>query len=151
MTNYKNQLAYQEAAARDASVGELVITLHDILTRDLHAAISAIETGDLQTVAAKLKHGYLALARLEGALNLEQEGTEKIARFYTMSREQMLKAQVQRDPAILRQLIGFVNDMREAWVEVQGREQSENPGTLEKISSAAYAVSEISASTGWKA
>jgi flagellar protein FliS len=150
MTNYKNQLAYQEAAARDASVGELVVTLHDILTRDLHAAISAIETGDLETVAAKLKHGYLALARLEGALNLEQEGTEKIARFYTMSREQMLKAQAQRDPAILRQLVGFVNDMREAWVEVQGREKSEQPGTLEKISSAAYAVSEIS-SAAWKA
>ena len=150
MTNYKNQLAYQEAAARDASVGELVVTLHDILTRDLHAAISAIEAGDLETTAAKLKHGYLALARLEGALDMEREGTEKIARFYTMSREQMLKAQAQRDPAILRQLIGFVNDMREAWVEVQGREQSEKPGTLEQISSAAYAVSEIS-SAAWKA
>lgn len=151
MTNHKNQLAYQEAAARDASVGELVITLHDILTRDLHAAISAIEAGDLETVAAKLKHGYLALARLEGALDLEREGTEKIARFYTMSREQMLKAQIERDPVILRQLIGFVNDMREAWVEVNGREQSEKPGTLSQISNAAYAVSEIASAAGWKA
>jgi flagellar protein FliS len=151
MTNYKNQLAYQEAAARDASVGELVITLHDILTRDLHAAIGALEAGNTETVAAKLKHGYLALARLEGALDMEREGTEQIARFYAMSREQMLNAQIQRDPAILRQLIGFVNDMREAWVEVQGREQSEKPGTLEQISSAAYAVSEISAAAGWKA
>ena len=151
MTNYKNQLAYQEAAARDASVGELVITLHDILTRDLHAAIGALEAGNTETVAAKLKHGYLALARLEGALDMEREGTEQIARFYAMSREQMLNAQIQRDPAILRQLIGFVNDMREAWVEVQGREQSEKPGTLEQISSAAYAVSEISTAAGWKA
>src|ERR1041385_1479386 len=151
MTTHRNQLAYQEAAARDASTGELVVTLHDILTRDLHAAVVALEAKNIETVAAKLKHGYLALARLEGALNLEQEGTEKIARFYGMAREQMLKAQVQRDPAILRQLVGFVNDMREAWVEVQGREQSERPGTLEKISSAAYAVSEISTAAGWKA
>lgn len=151
MTNSKNQLAYQEAAARDASVGDLVITLHDILTRDLHAAISAIEAGDLETVAAKLKHGYLALARLEGALNLEQKGTEKIARFYAMSREQMLKAQAQRDPAILRQLVGFVNDMREAWVEVQGRENAEQGGTLSRISNAAYAVTEIAAAASWKA
>ena len=151
MTNFKNQLAYQEAAARDASVGDLVITLHDILTRDLHAAISAIESGDLETVAAKLKHGYLALARLEGALDMDCEGTEKIARFYTMSREQMLKAQAHRDPAILRQLIGFVNDMREAWVEVQGREQSERPGTLSQISNTAYAVTEIAAAASWKA
>jgi len=151
MTNNKNQLAYQEAGARDASVGELVITLHDILTRDLHAAIVGIEAGETETVAAKLKHGYLALARLEGALDMELEGTEKIARFYTMSREQMLKAQIQRDPAVLRQLIGFVNDMREAWVEVQGREQGERPGTLSQISNTAYAVTEIAAAAGWKA
>jgi len=151
MTNYKNQLAYQEAAARDASVGDLVITLHDILTRDLHAAISAIEAGDLETLAAKLKHGYLVLARLEGALNMEREGTGKIASFYPMSPEQMLNAQIQRDPAILQQLIGFVSDMREAWVEVQGREQNKRPGTLSQISSAAYAVSEIASPAGWKA
>lgn len=151
MTNHKNQLAYQEAAARDASVGELVVTLHDILTHDLHAAIGGIEAGETEKVAAKLKHGYLALARLEGALNLESEGTEKIARFYTMSREQMLKAQIQRDPAILRQLIGFVNDMREAWVEVQGREQRERPGTLSQISNTAYAMTEIAAAASWKA
>jgi flagellar protein FliS len=150
MTTHRNQLAYQEAAARNASTGELVVTLHDILTRDLHTAVTALDAGDVETVAARLKHGYLALARLEGALNLEQEGSEKIGRFYGMAREQMLKAQVQRDPSILRQLIGFVNDMREAWVEVHGREQSAQPGTLSQISNAAYAVTEISAA-GWKA
>jgi flagellar protein FliS len=151
MTTHRNQLAYQQAAVGEASTGELVVTLHDILTRDLHGAIAALEAEDIETVAAKLKHGYLALARLEGALNLEQEGTEKIARFYGLARELMLKAQVQRDPSMLRQLIGFVNDMREAWVEVQGRERSVEPGTLAKISNTAYAVSEISAAAGWKA
>ena len=151
MTTHRNQLAYQEAATRDASTGELVVTLHDILTRDLHAAVSALDEKDIEAVAAKLKHGYLALARLEGALNLEQEGTEKIARFYGMAREQMLKVQALRDPAILRQLVGFVNDMREAWVEVQGREKSEQPGTLSQISNTAYAVTEIAAAAGWKA
>ena len=68
-----------------------------------------------------------------------------------MSREQMLHAQIQRDPAILLRLIGFVNDMLEAWVEVQRREQNETPGTLSQISSAAYAVSEVSSPAGWKA
>jgi len=151
MTTHRNQLAYQEAAARDASTGELVITLHDILTRDLHGAVTALEAQDIETVATKLKHGYLALARLEGALNMEQEGTEKIARFYGLTRELMLKAQIQRDPSTLRQLIGFVNDMREAWVEVQGREKSAEPGTLAKISNTAYAVAEISSAASWKA
>ena len=117
----------------------------------LKVEVPGMDEKDIEAVAAKLKHGYLALARLEGALNLEQEGTEKIARFYGMAREQMLKAQALRDPAILRQLVGFVNDMREAWVEVQGREKSEQPGTLSQISNTAYAVTEIAAAAGWKA
>jgi flagellar protein FliS len=150
MTTPRNQLAYQEAAVGNASVGELVVTLHDILSRDLHAAIAALDTCDIETVAAKLKHGYLALARLEGALNLDEPGTEKIAHFYGMAREQMLQAQAQRDPSILRQLAGLVGDMRSAWVEVQGRVEPAAPSTLTEISNMTHAVAEISAA-GWKA
>jgi len=127
MTTHRNQLAYQESVVRNASLGELVITLHDILARDLHAGIGAIEAKDAQTLAAKTKHGFLVLARLEGSVNTDIEGAEKIARFYVMVREQMLKGQVRRDSAILRQLAGFVTDMREAWAEVQGREEGVKP------------------------
>ena len=150
MTNYQNQLAYQESVVRDASLGELVITLHDILSRDLHAGVAAIEAQDVQTLANKTKHGFLVLARLEGSINNDVEGAEKITHFYTMVREQMLKAQGSQDPALLRQLAGFVNDMRAAWAEVQGRERGAQPSTISQISSVVSAVAEIS-KVGWKA
>ena len=48
MNAKRNQLAYQEAAVRNASPIELVIMLYDILARDLHAAIEAMEAGNIE-------------------------------------------------------------------------------------------------------
>ena len=82
MNANRNQLAYQEAAVRNASAIELVIMLYDILARDLHGAIEAMEAGNIELRSAKLKHGFLALQQLEGTLNMD-EGGELAA---TMSR-----------------------------------------------------------------
>jgi flagellar secretion chaperone FliS len=119
----KNQLAYQEAAVRNASAIELVVMLYDILARDLHGAIEAMEAGNIEARSAKLKHGFLALQQLEGTLRMVEGGelAAQMSRFYIMLRAQMMKAQVQRDPEILQELIQLLFSVREAWVEVNSR------------------------------
>jgi flagellar protein FliS len=116
MTAYRNQLAYQEAAVRSASAVELIIILYDILSRDLHAAIEAIEGGNIELRSAKLK-------QLEGSLNRDEGGemATNMSRFYSMLRGQMMKAQIQQDADILRELVQLLFSVREAWVELSGR------------------------------
>lgn len=123
MRTNKNQLAYQEAAVRNASAIELVVMLYDILARDLHGAIEAMEAGNIEARSAKLKHGFLALQQLEGTLRMDEGGelAAQMSRFYVMLRAQMMKAQVQRDPEILQELIQLLFSVREAWTEVNGR------------------------------
>jgi flagellar secretion chaperone FliS len=123
MNAKRNQLAYQEAAVRNASAIELVIMLYDILARDLHAAIEAMEAGNIELRTAKVKHGLLALQQLEGTLNMDEGGelATKMSRFYSMMRGQMLKAQIQQDTAVLRELIQLLFSVREAWVELSNR------------------------------
>lgn len=125
MNRNQHQLAYQEAAVRNASSVELVIILYDILARDLQGAIQALEAGKIEARTAKLKHGFLALQQLEGTLDLDGGGefATHLSRFYSMMRGQMMKAQFQRDPAILRQLIQLLFSVREAWVEVSTRQK----------------------------
>jgi flagellar protein FliS len=124
MTRNRPQLAYQESAVRNASPAELVIILYDILTRDLQGAIEAMEAGKIEARTAKLKHGFLVLQQLEGTLDLEGGGefATNLSRFYSMIRGQMMTAQFQKDPAILRQLIQLLFNVREAWVEVSSRQ-----------------------------
>ena len=44
-----------------------------------------------------------------------------MSRFYSMLRSQMMKAQIQQDAAILRELIQLLFSVREAWVELNNR------------------------------
>src|SRR5258705_4771983 len=123
MNPQRHQLAYQEAAVRNASAVELIVMLYDILARDLHGAIEAMESGNIEGRTAKLKHGFLALQQLEGSLDLDEGGelTSSMSRFYSMLRSQMMTAQIRQDPGVLRELIQLLFSVREAWIEVSGR------------------------------
>jgi len=116
----RNQLAYQEAAVRNANPIDLVIMLYDILARDLHAAIEAMRASNIELRSAKLKHGFLALQQLEGSLNMEEGGelATNMSRFYSLLRGQMVKAQVRQDAAALEELVQLLFSVREAWVEL---------------------------------
>jgi flagellar secretion chaperone FliS len=123
MNANRNQLAYQEAAVRNAGAIELVIMLYDILARDLQVAIEAMEAGNIELRSAKVKHGFLALQQLEGTLNLDEGGdlATQMSRFYSMLRSQMMKAQVDQDGGILRELVQLLFSVREAWSELNNR------------------------------
>jgi flagellar secretion chaperone FliS len=123
MTVNRNQLAYQEAAVGNANPIELVIMLYDVLARDLHGAIEAMEAGDIDLRTAKLKHGFLALQQLEGSLNMDEGGemATNMSRYYSMLRAQMMKAQIEQDAGVLRELVQLLFSVREAWVELNGR------------------------------
>jgi flagellar protein FliS len=123
MNANRTQIAYQEAAARNANSIELVVMLYDILSRDLQGAIEAMESGNIELRTAKLKHGFLALQQLEGSMDLEQGGdfVSNLSRFYSMLRSQMMTAQIRKDPAVLRELIQLLFSVREAWTELNTR------------------------------
>jgi flagellar secretion chaperone FliS len=150
MNPNRAQVAYQEAAVRNANAIELVIMLYDILARDLHGAIDAMEAGNIETRSKKIKHGFLALQQLEGSLPIHEGGdlAAGMSRFYSMLRAQMIKAQVQRDPAILRELIQLLFSVREAWVELNNRQAATPEVAAAPASTSAPARAQ---SASWKA
>ncbi len=150
MNPNRTQVAYQEAPVRNANAIELVIMLYDILARDLHGAIEAIEAGNIEARTTKLKHGFLALQQLEGSLPMEEGGdlAAGMSRFYSMLRSQMMKAQIQQDPAILRELIQLLFSVREAWVELNNRQAATPEVTTAQASTSAP---EQPQSASWKA
>ena len=82
-----------------------------------------MEAGDIEIRSAKLKHGFLALQQLEGTLNMDEGGKlgTNMSHFYSMLRSQMMKAQIQQDREVLRELVPLLFSVREAWVEVNNR------------------------------
>jgi flagellar secretion chaperone FliS len=154
MNAKRNQLAYQEAAVRNASVIDLVVMLYDILASDLHGAIEAIEAGNIELRSAKAKHGFLVLQQLEGTLNIEEGGelATNMSRFYSMLRSQMITAQIQQDAAVLREVIQLLFTVREAWVELSNRlTTSAEPAAAQITSPVPLPDSEQTQTASWKA
>jgi flagellar secretion chaperone FliS len=156
MNAKRNQLAYQEAAVRNASAIDLVVMLYDILASDLSGAIEAIEAGNVELRGAKLKHGFLVLQQLEGTLNMEEGGdlAANMSRFYSMLRGQMMKAQIQQDAAVLREVIQLLFSVREAWVELSNRLTTSSESAVAKVSSPAPGPAQDSEqvqTASWKA
>jgi flagellar secretion chaperone FliS len=153
MNAKRNQLAYQEAAVRNASAIDLVVMLYDILASDLHGAIEAIEADNIELRSAKVKHGFLVLQQLEGTLKMEEgELATNMSRFYSMLRSQMITAQIQQDAAVLREVIQLLFTVREAWVELSNRlTTSSEPAAAQVTSPVPLPDSEETQTASWKA
>lgn len=120
MSPNDRQLAYRQAAVRDATVIDLVIMLYDILARDLQDALAAMSAHDIETRSARLKHGLLALQQLEDAIDTEAGGPVAVglARLYSGMRGKILQAQLQQNPQLLMEQLNLLLRLRSAWAQV---------------------------------
>jgi flagellar secretion chaperone FliS len=120
MKRTQTELAYLRAAVQNASSAGLVVILFDQLISDLKRAIAAMESRDVETRSAELKHGFLVLAQLQGSLDMENGGEAAVhfSRFYSAVRSAMMEAHLKASPEILIRQIGLLLDVRQAWQQV---------------------------------
>jgi flagellar protein FliS len=113
-------LEYRRAALQHSSVVGLVIALCDTLTGDLQRAAKALDSGDIESRCNELGHGFKVLTQLDAMLDMTAGGATAIQlrRFYQHIRQQMLLAQFKLDPAILRQQVQAVLEVRGAWQQL---------------------------------
>jgi flagellar protein FliS len=120
MKRNQTELAYLRAAVQNASSVGLLIILFDQLISDLKRAIAAMESRDVETRSAELKHGFLVLAQLQGSLDMENGGEAAVhfSRFYSTVRAGMMQAHIKASPEVLVHQIGLLLEVRQAWQQV---------------------------------
>jgi flagellar secretion chaperone FliS len=119
-------LAYRRAASQHSSPVVSLLALYDTLLGDLRRAVQAMRQDDIEGRSRELKHGFPVLTQLDAMLDTERGGhtAQKLRHFYGHLRREMLRAQFERDPEVLEQAAKHLLDVREAWVQVQAREES---------------------------
>lgn len=119
--------AYRQDTGHSASPVRLVVILHEQLVHDMQRALTAIEKQDIEGRAREINHALLIVGQLQGSLNYAQG--EEVARnldsFYHLLRANLMQAHVQISSAILQKQIGYVLELREAWIEVERQLQLE--------------------------
>jgi flagellar secretion chaperone FliS len=94
--------------------------MYDLLVNDLRQAIQALETGDIVSRSAALKHAFLVLQQLQGSLDREKGGdaAKNLSNFYAVLRGRIWEAHVKRSSEIFHQQIRLLLDVRQAWAQV---------------------------------
>jgi flagellar secretion chaperone FliS len=123
-TRRSSLAAYQSnsahAAVAVADPHGLVLMLLDGATERMATARSCIEHGD--TVRkAKLLHSCVTLiAELRGSLNMVDGGSlaQNLSELYAYMMQQLLKANIASDAALVTEVLGLLGDIRAGWVAI---------------------------------
>jgi len=116
-------LAYRQFSVQTATPLGLVVMLYDGMITALRGALAAIEAHDIPNKCAHLNRAQAITLQLEGTLNFEKGGevAKTLKALYVHARAQMLKANIENSPEILRSLIEKLSTVREAWNEADHR------------------------------
>jgi len=148
MTDARN--AYRESVAHGASAVGQVILLYEQMVEDLRRAGRAIEENHIEGRTNAINHAMLIVSHLQNKLNFASGGevARNLERFYGVLRSRLLEAQVQASKDILKEQIGFLLDLRDAWTEVDRAEAARSTPLLTSAPSQAEANASV---TDWKA
>lgn len=114
-------VAYREAASLGASPVGVVVLLYDRLAQDMHSAIAAMNTNDVEERSAHVNHALLILQQLQGRLDFGGGGSaaRQLDTFYSHVRGKLLEAQIRQSPEMMLAQARAIAQVRESWAEVE--------------------------------
>jgi flagellar protein FliS len=115
------QRSYQQEALAGATGLEMVVALYDGAIRFLYRAVECVEEGDVRGRRIAVKKALDIFIYLQARLRPDVGGepAEALAEFYGTMFTLTLEASHEASATKLRQVIGFVRNVRDAWVVAQ--------------------------------
>ncbi len=114
-------LAYGQTASLGASPVGVIVLLYDRLAQDIHAAIAAMKSTDLEARSSHINHALLILQQLQGSLDFAAGGAaaRQLDTFYSHIRGKLLEAQIRQSPEMLLAQARAIAQVRESWAAIE--------------------------------
>lgn len=111
---------YQATAAQTAAPAQLVLMMYDGALQRIQLAAEALsdhEAGDHEVAHTALVRSQAILDELRVSLDRQRGGriADNLAELYAWCVEQLVEANLRKDPAPLADVLRVVGDLREAW------------------------------------
>jgi flagellar protein FliS len=123
--------AYAKAAQSTVETGPmLLVGLYDRLAHELQLAKEFIQEGDTLRANGSLQHAQKIVHVLRSSLDADGfEGGQTLLALYNTLVEQLVKANLHKDVAIIQLCQDIVAPLHSAWAEAVAREMQRNaPG-----------------------
>lgn len=119
MNPYATPQAYRQNSVLTASPGQLVVMLYDGAIRFLRQAELAMEEGAVAHTNDRMQRAEAIIDELLATLNMDAgEISGRLQAIYTFCRSELIAARIERSPRKIKQVIGLLSELREAWAEI---------------------------------
>lgn len=100
--------------------------LYDGLVRSLNQAGDAIRNGLIEEAHNKLVKSQDIILELDSSLNMEYEISRHLHATYDFLYRQAVKANVDKDAAVVESCLGMVRELRDAWLQAANSQVGSN-------------------------
>jgi flagellar protein FliS len=106
-----------------ANPHQLITILYEDLLRELRLGAMAIDTGDHPAKSARLTKAVALLFALEAGLDFDKGGSvaETLSRFYRGCRDEVMRASIENQAAMVRDVAGNIGEIAASWKAIGGR------------------------------
>jgi flagellar secretion chaperone FliS len=119
--------AYKETSIRTASGGKIVVMLYDEAIKQLERATDLMDsqTRQLDLVNNAILKAQDILTELMVSLDFENGGdiATNLFRLYRYFSEQLIEANVQKEPEPIRHVCNHLVELRNAWAQIMNKAQ----------------------------
>lgn len=126
--------AYKNNEISTMSQGKLIVMLYDGAVRFLNIAIENMTPRRYEIVNKNIIKAQEIINELMTSLNVDEGGklANDLLAIYIYIKKRLIEANIEKDSAILKEIIRLLNDLKGAWDEIARKEAS---GSLSQSSS----------------
>lgn len=106
---------YRQSQILTTPPEELVIMLYDGAIRFIRKAKNAIEQKDIEQVHNNLVRAEEIISELMSNLDMRIEVSSNLYSLYDYIYNRLTEANLQKDPAILDEVLALIQDLRDTW------------------------------------
>ncbi len=110
--------AYQNNKVKTASPAELTLMLYEGAIKFCNIAIIGIEENNIEKSNQNIIKTEKIIAYLRATLDFKYPVAQDFENVYGYIYERLIEANLHKDKVILKELLGYLRDMRDTWKEV---------------------------------
>ncbi|MCM3787398.1 flagellar export chaperone FliS [Domibacillus indicus] len=110
--------AYANNSVNTASPGELTLMLYNGCLKFIHLAERAMKENNIEQKNVNVQKAQAIIRELSITLKTDTDLAKKMLALYEFMNERLVQANIKNDPAILKEVEGFVIEFRDTWKQV---------------------------------
>lgn len=114
--------AYQQTAIGTQSKGRLIVMLYDGAIKFMKLAVAELEAGNCAAKGQYINRAQDILNELNAVLDMEAGGeiANNLRRLYLFMGRRLSEANAKRDPQMIHEVIGLMEELNQSWKAITG-------------------------------